>query len=314
MKKYLVYKAFWLFYICIILLGCTSPRTVVTEFPTSAAKTQAYASFPTASITKTLQPVILPSTLMSPLESENALLNLLRSNGNCSGKCIAGIQPDEMTVQEAVITMSQWGMVEIGKNSLGKTFINLEQSPLYGKVGVYLSIGTWTKEFETIDTVIFRMQGLSTTYIGEDLWLENRFKWRGFSLDNLLRIYGVPSFVGYSFSTIVKEGSSLNGRTILYILEIQYSEINLRIQIAALANYDGKILFLCPITDPHNLWMEINPERSLERLQEFSPVTWKELTDTDLEVFYQIFTNEIDSAKCTTTSINKIESQQPYFR
>jgi hypothetical protein len=252
---------------------------------------------------------------MSPQEVEAGLLELLRTNGNCTGKCIGGIRPDEMTVQDAVNTMTQWGAVRIGEDVLGRTFINLDQNILYERVGVYLSVGTWTEKLETIDHVSLRIQGVSGPYfVGDDLWLANRDAWWGVRLDNLLIAYGVPSYVGYEFATTDDRLSSLEGRTIAYTMEMQYEQINLVVGIGALAYYDGENLFLCPSQDPHDLGIKINPERPLEKLQEFYPVTWQALTGTDLEAFYQKFTDEADLDACITTTLKQIQALQPDFR
>jgi hypothetical protein len=194
---------------------------------------------------------MLPSVTMSPQESEKALLELLRTNGNCTGKCIAGIQPDKMNVQEAVDTMAQWGMVRKSENSQGKTYIVLDQSPLHGQTSVYLSVGTWTREFETIEHVSIRLQAFSELYISEDLWFENLYAWQGFSLEGILDAYGKPSYVGYEFSTNVDVGEPLVGRTISYGMEIQYEHYNLTVLIGAIGYYNGETLFLYPSRDPH---------------------------------------------------------------
>lgn len=317
MNRQLSSKAIWLVLICWIFSGCANPGTLVTETTTTHA-------IKTVATTATLQPILtltpyplqlaIPVITMSPQESENALLGLMRTNGNCTRKCLAGIRPDEMSMQEAVNTMSQWGMIRIGKNNQGKTFINLEPNLIHKNVTVYLSVGTWTNEYESIDTIMFRMQGFSEQFIGSDLWLENREAWQGFSLHNLLKAYGVPSYVGYFFQTTVRPGSSLTGRTISYSLEIQYDQIDLLVGIGAMAYNDGKNIILCPSKDPHDLGVVISPERSLKERREFYPVTWRALTDMDLEAFYKIFTNEANPDACITTNLEQIQLLQPYFR
>ena len=273
---------------------------------------------PTRIFTPTLALLVLPAVTMSPQEVERGLLELLKTNGNCTGKCIGGIWPDEMTVQEAVNIMSQWGMVRIGKNSQGKTFLNLDPNLLYGQIGVYLSVGTWTEELETIDKVAIRIQDVASgdrdAYIGEEWWRENWDAWRGVRFDSLLKAYGVPSFVGYDFATTVEAGSSLEGRTISYGMEIQYEQTNLDMFMEALAYYDGETLFLCPFSDPHYLLMEINPDRPLKELQEFFPVSWEALTATDLEAFYEVFTDGNNPDGCVTTTLEQIQALQPDFR
>jgi hypothetical protein len=319
MKKYLYCVATWFSLVCLYTSGCAfvskNPGTgVETKVPppTTATATPEEILQPTQALSPTPLRIFLPAVTMAPQENEKALLNLLKTNGNCTGKCIAGIRPDDMTVQDAVDEMAQWGAINIYENPNGKTFINLDQNPLYGQANVDLSIGTWTKKLETIDRVDIQIEGVSGTYLGDDLWLANRDAWQGFSLDNILKTYGIPSYIGYFFQTNVEVGSSLRGRTILYGMEMHYEQINLQVHIGALANYDGENLFLCPSKDPHNLRIVINPERPLKELREFYPVTWQALTGTDSGAFYQLFTANLD--KCIATTLAKILVLQPSFR
>jgi len=268
---------------------------------------------PTFTFTSTPFPIVFPATTLSPSESDNALLKLLKTNGNCKGKCIAGIRPDAMTIQEAVNVMSQWGMIKISNDYFGKTHINIEPSQLYGgKVGVYLSMGTWTKEFETIDNVAFGIWNIEGGRIETDLWEENRNIWIGFRLDNLLKAYGTPSYVGFDFYRLFA-GLLNEGKTIGYIMEMQYQELSLSIYRQAIATYDGKNVFLCPTKDSQYFTMEIYPERPLSKRQEFAPVKWQSLTDTNLQTFYQIFTDETNLDVCVPTNLEQIQLLKPSF-
>lgn len=315
MKRYL-YKCTLL---CLFIAGCT----VTNENP--AQLTNATDTTPSGTMTETLQPLltltptpyqlVFPSITMSPQESENALLELLKTNGECAGKCLGGIYPDEMTVQEAVNVMSQWGMVTIGENSQGKTYINLDQNQLYRQLNVYLSIGTWTKKLEAINHVAIRIDGFSDTYVGEDVWLANREVFRGFRMDGLLEAYGVPSYVGYDFSSILSPSPPLKkGERFSYGMSLHFEEINLHILVSGMAYYDGETVFLCPAKEPHALYLEINPERPLQELQNVFPVTWQALTGADLNAFYQTFTGENTFDVCVTTNLEQILTLQPSFR
>lgn len=313
--KRCLYKCAWVW---LFIAGCTFANenpvtlTVTADIPPSATLTATLQPSPT--LPPTPYQIVLPSTTMSPQESENALLELLKTNGNCTDKCIAGIRPDDMTVQEAVNIMAQWGMVRIGENSQGKTFINLDQSPLYGQVSVYLSVGTWTKRLETIDNVAIRIEGSSDRFLGDDVWRTYREALRGFNLDSILKAYGIPSYVGYDFSSNFNPTSPLEERSFSYGISMHYEQLNLEVFIAALAYYDGQNLFLCPSKDPHYLWMEINPERPLQELQGFYPVTWQELTGTDLNAFYQVITNRTNPDACIKTTVEQILTLHPSYR
>lgn len=312
MKRYSYRPKIYIGWFCLWIVGCTfvGESSVLTSVP---FYTPTGILQPAPTSTQKPSSLVLPAVTMSPQEAEDALLELLKTNGNCTGKCVAGIRPDEMTVQDAVDKMAQWGMVRIDENSQGKTFINLVQEPLYGKMIVNLSIGTWTRKLETIDRVSMSIHG-DGAFLDEDMWVGNRDTWQGFRLDNLLKAYGIPSYVGLFFQTTVEVGSPLEGRTISYSIDIQYERTNLVITFGAMSYFDGVNLFLCPSKDPHGLGIEINPERSLTERQEFRPVTWEALTNTNLNEFYQIFTDESAFDACITTDLTQIQTLQPSFR
>lgn len=300
-----------------IAINPTATKTATATFEDAATVTTTPTKTlqPTHTLTSTPAQFALPEITMSPQESEDALIELLKTNGDCTDKCIAGIWPDEMNVQEAVDIMSQWGPIEMVEDFEGDTFIHLRQDPLYGQIVVKLSIGTWTKTLETVDKVTVRIKSSSDdAFLGEELWLSDQGTLQGFQLDNILKTYGVPSYVGYFFQTAVEQGVSLEGRTIHYYMDMHYEELNLIAGIGAMAYYDGETLHICPSKDPHGVGIEINPESSLKELEEFRPVTWEALANTDLEAFYQLLTDETNPDACIETTLEQIQTLQSYFR
>jgi len=312
MKRYL-YKYTLL---CLFITGCTFANGNNTTL------TVATATIPPVTMTETLQPspaltptpyqLVFPLVTLSPQENEKSLLELLKTSGGCTGKCIGGIYPDTMTVQDAVKVMARWGMVSTSKNSQGKTFIILDQRPLYEQLNVYLSIGTWTKELETIDKVAIRIQGTSDSYyVKEDVWSANKEAFQGFSMDKILKAYGVPSYVGYDFSSVSPAWVPEKGESVEYGMSLHFEKINLHMLISAMAYYDGINVFLCPSKEPHTLSLEINPDRPLKELQNVFSVTWQALTGTDLDAFYQTFTGGNAFNACVTTDLGQILALQP---
>jgi hypothetical protein len=256
--------------------------------------------------------VVIPSSTISVQESEMALTILLKTNGYCVGKCVAGIKPDNMTFQDAVNKIAEWGAIEIDENPrTGKVFVHLIQSPINEQVYIDLSVGTGAKEMKVIDTVFLHISGPPENLLLEkDVWLTNYDAWSGIRIDNILKTYGIPSYVGYFFQTTT--GALITGRNINYTLVIQYEEMSLIIIVGGLASYDGKSLFLCQTEDPHDLALVINPEQSLEKYRGYAQVTWQALTNTTLDAFYQKFTN--DPKACIKTSLTVIQELQPSFR
>ena len=271
---------------------------------------------PTKNKITTIEPsgqILLPANTMSKEEADSAVLNLLRDNGNCAGRCVAGISPDEMTVQDAVNKMVKWGNVKVTENSQGKTFINIEQTPLNGHVIVRLSVGTWIEKFRSIDKVYLYISAPpENPFIDNDLWLDNQSELKGYQLDSLLKTYGIPSYIGFFFRTSVDVGTPPDERSIIYGLDLHYEKMNLVVGVGALAYYDGEKVLLCPSKDPRQLGVEINPEQPLSKRQDVYPVTWQMLTETDLNTFYNMFTTSPDA--CITTTLAQILILQPSFR
>lgn len=310
MKRYL-YKYTLL---CWVIAGCTfangNNTTVTVATATIPPVTMTETLPPSLALTPTPYQLVFPLVTLSPQENEKSLLELLKTNGDCTGKCIGGIYPDAMTVQDAVNVMARWGMVSIS-NSQGQTFIILDQRPLYKQLNVYLSIGTWTKELETIDKVAIRIQSTSDSYVKEDVWSANQEAFQGFRMDKILKAYGVPSYVGYDFSSVSPQWVPEKGDSVAYGMSLHFEQINLHMLISALAYFDGVNVFLCPSKEPHTLSLEINPDRPLKELQNVFPVTWTALTSTDLNAFYETFIGVNAFDMCITTDLEKILTLQP---
>jgi hypothetical protein len=175
------------------------------------------------------------------------------------------------------------------------------------------SVGTWTKKLETIDNVAIRIQGASgSSYVKEDVWLANQEAFMAFRMDNILEAYGVPSYIGYDFSSLLSPSPPLEkGESLEYGMSLHFEQLNLHILVSGMAYYDGATVFLCPSKEPHNLYLEIDPERSLKELQNVFPVTWQALTGSDLNAFYQTFTGENAFDACITTNLEQILTLQP---
>jgi hypothetical protein len=314
----------WISLFCLYITGCTvgnvspvaltaepkaAPSAMVAFSTQTAVASPTTTPLPTLTFTPSPILIVLPAVTMSPQIAEDALQELLRTNGNCTGKCVAGIRPDDMSVQQAIDQMAQWGMLDMSEDNDGRTFINtLYLDPRHKQVDVNLTI-TMRKKFETIYTVSFYIPRREDgEYLGADVWLANREAWRAFRFNNLLKAYGTPSFVGFSMETRDQEGKS-----IAYTLELHYEKMNLNIGIGGLAYGNGEDVFLCPSKDPHSLGIDINPERPLRDIQQFTPITWQALTGTDLDAFYRTFTDETNPDGCVKTTLKKIMELDPYF-
>src|SRR5574340_708137 len=148
----------------IFLAGCT-----VTPTPTSTPSPPVIVDTESATPTHTLEikkstptptptPLyILPSVTMSPQEVDLALRELLRTNGGCKGKCIAGIYPDEMTIQEMVDQMAHWGNLVQGNNLIGGAYVTIDQFRLADEVNVYLGMHSREATLKSIEQLSLRI-------------------------------------------------------------------------------------------------------------------------------------------------------------
>ena len=304
---------FFVLWICLLSLwdvGCAdeimTPEIKVTP---SATASPPMISQSTTTYKPSPVSIILPAVTLLPQEAEDALQELLKTNGNCTGKCLAGIRPDEMTVQEAVDQMAQWSMVDMSNGQNGRTFItNLYLDPSRKEKNLNLAI--ILRKFEPTYGVSFYIPRREDgEFLAADVWLANRDAWKAFQFGNLLEAYGTPSFVGFFMET-----SDAGWESIVYTLDIQYEQMNLDIGIGGLASSNGEDIFICPSKDPHSLGIDINPEVSLRKIQQTSPITWQSLTGSDLQTFYQIFTDESNPDACITTTLKKIIELDPTFR
>lgn len=293
-----------------VQLPSASATALMESPPSIETKTSTSTPLPTITFTPSPVPIALPAVTMSPQEAEDVLLELLKTNGNCTGKCLAGIRPDEMNVQEAIDQMAHWGMLSMSEDKDGRTFINnLYLDPNSKQVNLNLAIILRNK-FETSYAVSFHIPRFEDdAFLRADIWRANREAWRAFQFDNLLKVYGTPSFVGFRFAT-----EDLEGKSITYTLDVQYEQMNLEMGIGGLTHRDGQDVFICPSNDPHNLGLDINYEPPLKDRQQAYPITWQALTGSDLQAFYQVFTDENGTDGCVTTTLKKIRELDPYFQ
>jgi hypothetical protein len=189
--------------------------------------------------------VVLPAVTLSPQEVEIALQELLKTNGNCTGKCLAGVRPDEMTMQKAVDQMAQWGMLSMDKDNDGRTIVHAIPLTLPNKQ-VRINLVLILRE-EIVDAVSFHLPRFGDEngqVLGADVWLANREAWEAFQLNSLLKAYGTPSFVGFMLQSGNPENAS-----VAYTLEIQYEQLNLDIGIGGYARRVGSNVSICPSKD-----------------------------------------------------------------
>jgi hypothetical protein len=284
-----------------------APNKTVVGMPAGATRT----SVRTDPVPKS---IMIPTDTLTPQETENHLLDLLRTNGDCKGKCVGGIYPDEMNLQEAVNQLAQWGRVRSYQNPKNEFFYRLDQQSQDGKVWVQISIGPGTEEQSAVNSIGMRVTGTSDSYIDSEAWQANRTSWHAFHLDGILTAYGVPSEVRFHFSTDVKGKWLEEGRTIFYWMHLSYQALNMVVDLSGLAREDKGEIFLCPAIDPHYLDIEYNPNLDQEKIATFLPVTWQELMGVDNLTFYQQFSDQKNWPACITTTVNQILSIDPYFR
>lgn len=314
-KKLKPHKVIWIYLLCISIVSCASESessTTVSNLTNATPYITVTASSSTSLLpANTAKPpsIVFPITTMSPKEAELALQKLMETNGNCTGKCMAGIYPDEMTMQEGVSQMAQWGTIEMSEDNNGTTFVHLIPPAPHDKL-IRINLVLIIKQ-QAINGISFHIPRWidGNEFVDADVWQTNREAWAAFRLDNLLKAYGTPSFVGFSMET-----GDPKGETIIYTLDIHYEDMNLQMGFGGLAQRNGQDVFICPTSDSHNFGININPQRPLGEVQQFSRITWQALTGGDLQTFYDTFIDESNSDGCVVTTLSKIMELDPYFR
>jgi hypothetical protein len=291
---------------------------VVTTTPVDPEKSQtstaAIVSETTPGPQSTATPFQFPTSPFTSEEQNAAFLELLRTNGHCQGKCIAGIYPDTMNVDQALEVFLAICDIRTGANALDEIFIAKSDPFIVDDARLSLGIVTTTIVYDTIDHVGFSIRGISLGDVSEELWARQKDAWNGFQFETLLQTYGQPSYVGFFFQTDVEPDSPFTGRVILYTISLHYHEFDLQIIQTGHANYDGETVSICPSSDPHDLSMQIPPGRTWSKLEEVYSVTWELLTDSDLEDFTQLFAPSIDGAQCIAVPLKRIIELSQDFR
>jgi hypothetical protein len=332
MKKHVICLGLCQSLLCLFTMGCTGSTDsqftatsdikttqIETRTPTlislpSVTNTPSRTPHPTITLTPTEVELMFPAVTMSSQEAEDALIALLKTNGNCTGKCLAGIRPDEMNLQEALKVLAQWGMIRIGEDIFGNKYINLDQEPQFDAIQVYISVGPWTNDLSKIETVLTRVEGVSLNYLPSDYWVDRSGILAGFRIEKILDTYGDPTFIGFFFATYYGPEAHEDERPFLYSMEIHFQHLNIQVNISGPAYFDGENLFICPKTDPHNVWIWVNPESPLIEYEEKFPVTWQELSGEELSSFTDLINDKDGLNNCLSTTVEKIESLQPGFR
>ena len=265
--------------------------------------------------TKDLGKTVTPETIITE-DSEIGLEKFLRTNGGCVGQCIGGIQFAEMSLQDVQNVMSYWGKVRTSRDEQKEViYINLEETTVYDRIKVYLSVGLTADEQE-INRIFLRFEGLLGNYLGTegDIWGVESEIMKGYELKNLLQSYGIPDEIYIYFASNAEGGyKPLERKEILYYLTLFYENLNLTIDINGLTYVEDYSFEICPAEDPHNLWIEYNSEVSLERIQQ-SSVSWVDFIGEDPESFYSTFMDEDEDNHCFSATIEKIRILQPWFR
>jgi hypothetical protein len=247
-------------------------------------------SSPTSASTS-VPPTLTPLPPIPTEEFRAYVSDLLKTNGGCRFPCLWGIVPGETTWPEAYQFLA--------------TFSFVSQTPEY-KTGYAMAkfdspievdyIGSLTYSFQVIDGIVESIEFYN--------WPE-LYSWH--SLPNVLNEYGPPDDVA-----LYTEGKQINGSRIA-MLVLFYKDQSFMIDYVSFRDLKAvgdKVLF-CPEGDysfmylwSNNLKYSFDEALSIfiEPSTSVTPQSLLEVSDMDIQTFYQSFQNP-NSDACIETNL-----------
>ena len=281
MKKRTLFPSFAL---TLILVGCLSNQ--------QATETRTYQlpNLVTATLTLTVTPYLVfkptqtataiqtPIATANPTQALFIINQFLAQTDYCPSPCLWGIVPGESTLEDVEALFTYLGNpLEITNQEGDLKFYYSIFGPAHGlehglSYDIVLTIQNGI--VKNLDANIGTTDNVSGAPIQHNLWA-------GFSPENVLRRYGIPSSVEFA----VAQGPILNGQSPLYwSMIIYYEHLNLIFEYG-LGIKDvlgvGNVIQVCPSTVPTThvkIWLGKEPRyppdrRALKKLEEVTSLS-----------------------------------------
>ena len=270
-----------------------TPTRLAIASATALAATLTDTARPATSTATPLPPTvtatITPAATLTIEEESDYLSELMTHNGSCELPCWWGIVPGQTQVQAARDKFAQAGVdrwSEAFDGQYAQLFLGHEREeiPYYlADVGFRLYPGHGTVEI--IHVLAGGIQGIPSDFLQE---------WQPFALSTVLTNYGVPSYIQFEEIPRTEPG------TPQYLVVVSYPETGMEFQYRVPAErladtsdrvcLDLKSVLSLEIVLFVPSRIEDVPFTLVPKLTEYK--SWKEITDTENVVFYDIFARE----------------------
>lgn len=238
-KRYFVTRCIGIF--IFVVVSC-KPDNLPSKTESHSTVTTSPSFTITPKPIETLTKTALPSSTLTISESKNFIKEYLTNNSSCKLPCWLDVTPGETTLLEVEELLRYIGILFDSKGVPGYT----SNSTFHGTNTLYYKNIVTDFSFEVIDKIVNAILIRSYTYEPSE---EFKAFWKKYSLENILKEYGVPDRILLNVT-----GSYNFGRT--YQLWVFYDSKKIMIR------YDGRIydsgindnpiLRICPMIDGMN--------------------------------------------------------------
>lgn len=204
-----------------ILMPTTTPTVNVTPSPSAT-----FTQMPTLTLT--------PLPTLEPDQAEQAILELMQRNGDCSMPCFWGIIPGISDFDQTMAFLNHLGgdVYNYGTDPVGY------ETSYSCKKEMHIHV-MFQEENSRVKNIRAMAYGLSSLEIGS-------LDWAAFRPDNILRTYGMPSRVLFSLSYPTEPTTA---DTVGYDFVFFYDNQNLVIYYGEQRALDRPVIRVCPLVD-----------------------------------------------------------------
>lgn len=230
---------------------------------------------PSANFSATPQSTIFT---LNATEMVNQLKFLLRSNGGCNLPCFWGIQPDQSSYDELLDLFKQLGKDGFETNIDNRHYVS-SSFRTEERGGLYVEFQADVQN-EVVKDIVVSIGGVGREgYSIED--------WRPYTLEEVLRVYGIPSTVEIYLDIL---GSS-NQNVLSFDIRVRYDDLNTSLLYIGgnrvdESNLTESSVIICPHgrLDSVKIHLGKNPIN-----YEPDGKVLSDVTDLTIEEFYQTF-------------------------
>jgi hypothetical protein len=224
-------------------------------------------SIPSATSTPTSQPTLIP------VESENLIAELIKTNGNCTSPCFWKIEPETSNYSDTVAFVDALGRQALKGDNGDNQFYN---AIYYYKEKLVIDF-TISEKSGVVQSVNARVIGLQESEIMSSDWL-------AFRPESILKSYGFPSDI------IVYLAEGPNGYIVQQLFfSYETYEFFIMYGIDDITRRPSETLLTCPLRENRisqfELWLGYHPTLSIKgyRIEEVTGLSVEEFSTSLIE-------------------------------